>query len=64
MPKKIRELMRELEQAGFANRGDKKSHRNFLHPCGLKITISGKASADAKRYQEKLVEKKIQEAQQ
>ena len=56
--------MGELEKAGFANRGGKGSHRNYLHPCGAKITISGKPSADAKRYQEKLVKEKIKEAQQ
>jgi predicted RNA binding protein YcfA (HicA-like mRNA interferase family) len=64
MPKKIRELMGELEKAGFANRGGKGSHRNYLHPCGTKLTIRGKPSADAKRYQEKLVKEKIKEAQQ
>jgi predicted RNA binding protein YcfA (HicA-like mRNA interferase family) len=32
MPKKIRELIKELEQAGFVNRGGKDSHRNFVHP--------------------------------
>ena len=31
MPPKIRELMAELEKAGFVNRGGKGSHRNFVH---------------------------------
>jgi len=30
MPKKIRELISMLEKFGFANRGGKDSHRNFL----------------------------------
>jgi predicted RNA binding protein YcfA (HicA-like mRNA interferase family) len=31
MPRKIRELIRDLEAAGFANRGGKGGHRNFVH---------------------------------
>ncbi|MDA3874806.1 MAG: type II toxin-antitoxin system HicA family toxin [Kiritimatiellae bacterium] len=63
MPKKVRELLSELKRAGFVDRGGKGSHRNFTHPKGLKITISGKASQDAKRYQEREVEKALQEVQ-
>ena len=48
MPKKIRELIRELEQAGFINRGGKGSHRNFVHPNVMKrVVISGQLGADA-----------------
>ena len=61
MPKKIRELVRSLKKAGFIDRGGKGSHRNFAHPCGAKITLSGKASDDAKRYQERAVEKALWE---
>ncbi len=32
MPPKVRDLIRELKAAGFANRGSKGSHRNFVHP--------------------------------
>ena len=32
MPTKIRELIAELERAGFVNRGGKGDHRNFVHP--------------------------------
>jgi len=32
MPRKIRELMADLEKNGFVNRGGKGSHRNFTHP--------------------------------
>ncbi len=51
-----------LEKAGFSNRGGKGSHRNFLHDKGVALTISGKLGDDAKPYQEKLVQQKIQEA--
>ena len=61
MPKKIRELIAMLEKAGFANRGGKGSHRNFLHRSGLKVTISGKLGSDALKYQENEVKSKIAE---
>ena len=61
MPKKIRELIRDLTKAGFVNRGGKGSHRHFSHPRGTKITLSGNASHDAKRYQERDVAKAIGE---
>jgi len=62
MPKKIRELIRELEKAGFINRGGKGSHRNFIHPSAMKsVVISGKAGDDAKKYQERVVEAAIEE---
>ena len=62
MPRKVRELIADLERAGFVNRGGKGSHRNFLHPKGVKITISGQFGDDAKPYQEKAVRKAIEEA--
>ena len=61
MPRKIRQLIKDLEDAGFVNRGGKGSHRNYLHPSGVSITISGKLGLDAKPYQEKLVKQKIRE---
>jgi predicted RNA binding protein YcfA (HicA-like mRNA interferase family) len=51
MPPKIRELIRDLESAGFVNRGGKGSHRNFRHPKGANITISGAPGQEAKKYQ-------------
>ena len=63
MPRKVRELVRDLERAGFVNRGEKGSHRNFLHPRGARITLSGRPGDDAKRYQENDTEKALQEAQ-
>ncbi|MEI7994874.1 MAG: type II toxin-antitoxin system HicA family toxin [Methylococcaceae bacterium] len=63
MPKKIRELISELEKAGFFNRGGKGSHRNFVHPVVMKsVVISGKMGDDAKKYQERAVEAAIEES--
>ena len=65
MPRKIRELVAELEAAGFVNRGGKGSHRNFVHPNVSKpITVAGKPGDDAKSYQEKAVKLGIEEAKQ
>ncbi len=61
MPKKIRELISMLEKSGFTNRGGKGSHRNFLHPSGVKVTISEKLGNDVIKYQEKEVKSKITE---
>ena len=51
--------MTDLEKAGFVNRGGKGSHRNYIHPHGLRVTLSGQAGADALHYQEKEVRRKI-----
>jgi predicted RNA binding protein YcfA (HicA-like mRNA interferase family) len=53
MPKKIRELKKILEKAGFSKRPGKGSHSNWTHPLYPgRITIAGKDGADAKPYQE------------
>jgi predicted RNA binding protein YcfA (HicA-like mRNA interferase family) len=62
MPPKIKELVRDLEMAGFVNRGGKGSHRNYEHPNGNRITISGQLSEDAKPYQIRETKKKIMES--
>jgi len=62
MPRKVRELVRDLLKAGFADRGGKGSHRNFKHPRGVKITVSGSPGDDAKPYQERDVKKAIRRA--
>ena len=63
MPQKIRELIADLEVAGFVNRGGKGSHRNFLHPKVVKtVTLSGNPGDDAKRYQERAVRAAIKES--
>jgi len=62
MPRKLRELMAELKRAGFVERGGKGSHRNFKHPSGVKLTLSGKQGDDAKPYQEQSVQEAIEES--
>lgn len=64
MPPKVRELIRDLEKAGFENRGGKGSHRNFVHPNVSKpITVSGKLGDDARQYLIKAVKSAIEEAE-
>lgn len=56
MPPKIRDLITDLESAGFVNRGGRGGHRNFVHLRVRKpVTISGKLGDDAKPYQVKAV---------
>jgi len=63
MSPKIKQLIKDLERAGFLNRGGKGSHRNFVHPKVTKpITISGKLGDDALPYQERDVKKAIEES--
>jgi predicted RNA binding protein YcfA (HicA-like mRNA interferase family) len=63
MPKKIRELISDLERAGFINRSGKGSHRNFVHPFVMKsVVISGHLGDDAKKYQERSVLAAIEES--
>ncbi|WP_201244802.1 type II toxin-antitoxin system HicA family toxin [Halochromatium salexigens] len=50
MPRKIRELLRDLERAGFVNRGGKGSHRNLQHHKGSRMTLSENLGDDAKPY--------------
>ena len=61
MPRKIRELIRDLLQAGFFDRGEKGNHRNFVPESGVVITLSGNLGDDAEPYQEKTVRQKIEE---
>ena len=63
MPRKIRELIRDLKKAGFVDRSGKGSHRNFVHPNVPKpVTISGDEGDDAKHYQERAVQLAIRES--
>lgn len=65
MPPKIRELISDLQSAGFADRGGKGSHRNFVHPKVTKpVTISGAPGDDAKHYQVRAVRRAIEESKQ
>ena len=62
MPPKIRELISQLEAAGFENRGGKGSHRNFVHPLGgILVTISGQLGDDVKHYQVRSVKTALEE---
>ena len=63
MPRKVRQLIADLERAGFRDRGGKGDHRNFIHPdCAYPVVISGKLGDDALRYQEKAVMLALKEA--
>jgi len=62
MPRKVRELIADLARAGFANRGGKGSHRNYHHPNGQRVTLSGKPGDDALPYQERQVRQSIKES--
>jgi predicted RNA binding protein YcfA (HicA-like mRNA interferase family) len=63
MPPKIRELIADLEAAGFENFGGKGSHRNYKHPqTKRRVTVSGKLDGDAKPYQVRDVQDAIRES--
>ena len=57
MPKKIRELKKQLRKAGFECKRIRGSHERWIHDDlpELPITVAGKDSEDAKPYLEKLV---------
>ena len=64
MPKKIRELIKNLKKAGFyeISGSGKGSHRKYVHAKYLgAVTISGKSGDDAKSYQEKQAEEALRE---
>jgi predicted RNA binding protein YcfA (HicA-like mRNA interferase family) len=63
MPRKLRQLIADLRDAGFAQETARGSHRKFTHPKGLVVILSGhNEGVDAKRYQEKQVRQKIEES--
>jgi len=66
MPRKIRELIQNLRNVDFyeiVDRG-KGSHRKFTHlRYSGAVTLSGKPGDDAKPYQEKQVQRAIEEVQ-
>jgi len=53
MPRKVRQLIADLEKTGFVNRGGKGSHRDVTHPTGVRVTLSGNPGDDVKHYQER-----------
>jgi predicted RNA binding protein YcfA (HicA-like mRNA interferase family) len=64
MPRKFRQLVSDLEGAGFKlAAGGKGSHRKFRHErFPGSVIISGKDGDDAHHYQEKQVRNAIREA--
>ena len=63
MARKIRDLIKDVEDAGFVNRGGKGSHRYFVHSKVTKpITISGNLGDNARPYQEKAVKLAIEKS--
>ena len=63
MPRKIRELIQDLNEAGFHEipGAGKGSHRKFVHAdYPGAVTLSGKAGEDAKHYQERQVKRAIE----
>ena len=64
MPRKIRQLIRDLERAGWVLTHQKGSHRKFEHAkVRYAITISGNLGDDAHHYQEKDVKKGLRDTQ-
>ena len=62
MPRKIRQLISDLEKAEFVLTPGKGSHRKFRHPRFLgSVILSGKEGDDAHHYQEKQVRNAIRE---
>ena len=63
MPRKVRQLVRDLMDAGFYEipGGGKGSHRKFTHTryAGA-VTMSGASGDDAKHYQERQVRRAIE----
>lgn len=66
MPRKIRDLIDDLTDAGFVllPRRGKGDHRVYRHPAvpGTAVTLDGKPGDDARPYQEKDVREKIEQA--
>jgi predicted RNA binding protein YcfA (HicA-like mRNA interferase family) len=63
MPRKIRQLIAELESVGFVRTpGGKGSHRKFRHPrFSGSVILSGQDGEDAHHYQEMQVRNAIHE---
>jgi predicted RNA binding protein YcfA (HicA-like mRNA interferase family) len=66
MPRKIRQLVTDLEKAGFMLvAGGKGSHRKFRHESfSGAVIVSGRDGDDARHYQEKQIRNAIREAGQ
>lgn len=67
MPRKVRDLIRDLLHAGFREMpgGGKGSHRKFTHlRYRGAVTVSGKSGDDVRHYQEKQIKRAIEEIQE
>ena len=65
MPRKIRQLVSDLETAGFVRvQGGKGSHRKFKHAKfrGF-VLVSGREGDDAQHYQEKQIRNALRQIQ-
>ena len=64
VPRKIRQLVSDLQVAGFVCvPGGKGSHRKFRHPqLAGSVIVSGKDGDDARHYQEKQIRNAIRAA--
>ncbi|MCK6489425.1 MAG: type II toxin-antitoxin system HicA family toxin [Planctomycetes bacterium] len=59
MPRKLRQLIADLERAGFIRLAGKGSHRKFTRGTTT-VIIAGQPGDDAKSYQERDVAKAIE----
>jgi predicted RNA binding protein YcfA (HicA-like mRNA interferase family) len=64
VPRKIRQLISDLENAGFTHTSTSGSHRKFRHLVGTTVILSGQSGSDAHHYQEKDVRRAIAAAQE
>lgn len=65
MPPKVRDLIHDLEKAGFLKMGGKGSHRKYVHPrVSRPVVISGNPGDDALDYQLKAVNRAVEESKQ
>ena len=63
MPRKLRELIADLKRAGFVQELARGSHRKFRHSKGGTVVLSGHGEgADALPYQERQVQRMIEES--
>jgi predicted RNA binding protein YcfA (HicA-like mRNA interferase family) len=62
LPRKIRQLIRDLEKAGLVNEGGKGSHRNLKHSRAIEgVTLPGQPADYAKPYQEEAVKTALEQ---
>ncbi len=60
MPRKVREIIRDLERAGFELQSVRGSHWKYVRGA-VAVIISGSTGDDVKRYQEKTVQEAIRD---